>query len=66
MERHLMLQTDQLRQELGQQTQFYKGRAETAEKALAIERGETDAMRRLLGNRAPTAEPSLPAPPGPQ
>jgi hypothetical protein len=66
MERHLRLQTDQLRQEMSQQAQFYKGRAETAEKALAVERGQTDAMRRLLGNRAPATPPSLPVAPGPQ
>jgi hypothetical protein len=58
MERHFRLQTDQLRQEMSQQAQFYKGRAETTEKALAVERSQTDAMRRLLGNRAVAAESS--------
>ncbi|MEW6342947.1 MAG: hypothetical protein AB1704_19990 [Pseudomonadota bacterium] len=52
MERHLRLQTDQLRQEMSQQAQFYKGRADAAEKALAVERSQTDAMRKVLGNRA--------------
>jgi hypothetical protein len=59
MERHLRLQTDQLRQEMGQQAQFYKGRAEAAEKALADERSQTDAMRRRLSNRANTEQNDL-------
>ncbi|WP_241295687.1 hypothetical protein [Burkholderia stabilis] len=53
LERHLRLQTDAMRQEMGQQLQFYKSRAETAEKALSVERTQNDAMRRILGNRAP-------------
>lgn len=52
LERHLLLQTDALRQELGQQRDLFKARAEAAEKALAAERTQSDAMRRLLGNRA--------------
>lgn len=52
LERHLHLQTDALRQELGQQRDLYKVRAEAAEKALAAERTQTDALRRILGNRA--------------
>jgi regulator of replication initiation timing len=52
LERHLHVQTDALRQELGQQRDLYKGRAEAAEKALAAERTQTDALRRILGNRA--------------
>lgn len=52
LERHLLLQTDALRQDLGQQRDLYKARAEAAEKALAVERTQSDAMRRILGNRA--------------
>jgi regulator of replication initiation timing len=63
MERHLRLQTDQLRQELSKEAQSQKSRADAAEKALAIERSNTDAMRRILGNRAidtpPTASASI-------
>ena len=66
MERHLRLRTDQLRQEMRQQAQFHKGRADAAEKALAVERSQTDAMRRMLGNRAPAAAPPLPVVPGSQ
>ncbi|MFL9876525.1 hypothetical protein [Paraburkholderia megapolitana] len=55
LERHLQLQTDQMRQESAQQAQFYRARAEHAEQALAQERNQTDALRRVLGNRAPTA-----------
>lgn len=51
VERHLRLQTDQLRQELARERDRFKARAEAAEKALTIERGQTDAMRRVLGNR---------------
>jgi hypothetical protein len=51
LERHLKLQTDTLRQEMGQQRDAYKARAEAAEKALGVERAQSDAMRRLLGNR---------------
>lgn len=51
LERHLRLQTDQLRTELSQQVSHYKSRLESAEKALDRERGQTDALRRVLGNR---------------
>ncbi|MDR5776982.1 MULTISPECIES: hypothetical protein [unclassified Caballeronia] len=52
LERHLRLQTDQVRTELSQEVAHYKSRLETAEKALARERSQTDAMRRVIGNRA--------------
>lgn len=55
LERHLRLQTDQMRQEYGQQAQFHRMRAEQAEQALARERTQTDALRRVLGNRVPAA-----------
>ncbi len=51
LERHLRLQTDQLRTELSQQAHEYKGRLQAAEKALERERSQTDALRRVLGNR---------------
>jgi hypothetical protein len=51
LERHLLLQTDALRQDLSQQRDLYRARAEAAEKALAAERTQSDAMRRILGNR---------------
>ncbi|MFC0697428.1 hypothetical protein [Paraburkholderia humisilvae] len=57
LERHLHLQTDALRQELGQQRDLYKARAEAAEKALAAERTQADAMRQILGNRT-TSRPN--------
>jgi len=56
LEQHLLLQTDALRQDLGQQRDRYKARAEAAEKALAAERTQSDAMRRILGNRALSQE----------
>lgn len=51
VERHLRLQTDALRHEMGQQRDSWKSRAEAAERALTGERTQNDAMRRLLGNR---------------
>lgn len=59
MERHLRLQTDQFRQELSKEAQSQKSRADAAEKALTIERSNTDAMRRILGNRATAAPPTV-------
>jgi hypothetical protein len=68
LERHLHLQTDALRQEMSQQRDLYRSRAEAAEKALALERTQTDAMRRVLGNRAANlpagAQPGSAATPG--
>jgi len=55
-ERHLRLQTDAVRQEMAQQVQFFRSRVEVAEKALAQERTQTDAMRRVLGNREQSAK----------
>jgi hypothetical protein len=51
LERHLRLQTDQLRTELSQQANEYKDRLQAAEKALERERNQADALRRVLGNR---------------
>jgi hypothetical protein len=58
LERHLHMQTDALRREMGEQVQMYKSRVETLEKALAQERTQTDTMRRVIGNRAPTGSHS--------
>lgn len=55
LERHLRLQTDQMRTELSQEVAHYKSRLETAEKALARERSQTDVMRRMIGDRASAA-----------
>jgi hypothetical protein len=54
LERHLHIQTDTLRRELGEQVQMYKSRVETLEKALAQERTQTETMRRVIGNRPGT------------
>jgi hypothetical protein len=51
LERHLRLQTDQLRTQLSQQVHEYKDRLQAAEKALERERNQTDALRRVLGDR---------------
>lgn len=51
LERHLRLQTDQLRTELSQQARDFRNRLEAAEKALDRERSQTDALRRVLGDR---------------
>lgn len=56
LERHLLLQTDALRQDLGQQRDLYKARAEAAEKALAAERTQIDEMRRILATRTQSPE----------
>ncbi|WP_425953135.1 hypothetical protein [Ralstonia pseudosolanacearum] len=53
LERHLRLQTDAVRQEMSQQLHTLKSRAEVAEKTLAAVETQNDAMRRMLGNRAP-------------
>ncbi len=51
LERHLGLQTDQLRTELARQAHEYKDRLQAAEKTLERERNQTDALRRVLGDR---------------
>ncbi|MGP8437758.1 hypothetical protein ACT2FY_38705, partial [Paraburkholderia fungorum] len=56
LERHLRLQTDQLRTELSQQAHEYRDRLRVAEKALERERSQTDALRRVLGNRGSSSE----------
>lgn len=52
LERHLHMQTDAIRRDMGEQVQMYKSRVEALEKALAQERTQTDTMRRVIGNRA--------------
>ncbi|MEM5327393.1 hypothetical protein VSR34_12410 [Paraburkholderia sp. JHI2823] len=51
LERHLKLQTDQMRVELSAQAHDYRSRLDAAEKALHRERSQTDALRRVLGDR---------------
>ncbi|NLP65535.1 hypothetical protein [Paraburkholderia sacchari] len=56
LERHLKLQTDQLRVELSAQAHDYKARLDAAEKALQRERSQTEALRRVLGDRGSVVE----------
>ncbi|WP_175796233.1 hypothetical protein [Burkholderia anthina] len=53
LENHMRMQTDNLRQQMSEQSRYWKGRAEALDKALADERIKADAMRRVLGNRIP-------------
>lgn len=49
---HLLLQTDALRQDLSKQRDLYKARADAAEKLSQPKGRRSNAMRRILGNRA--------------
>lgn len=53
LENHMRMQTDSLRQQMSEQSRYWKSRTEALDKALADERIKCDVMRRALGNRIP-------------
>lgn len=50
LEMHLLAQADISRETMLREVQIYQARAETAEKALLLERDQTDAMRQIIAN----------------